>query len=123
MSLEAQDSPTIRTTCGVLILLFIVISVQANAHCPVLSTRDWAIPALRASSESLQTTIRLLKPSPISGLTILEKEIFTHVLTNISDYRRLIIKKLVTILKPFKFASDLRKPHLSNSMRSKVIQL
>ena len=30
MSLEAQDSPTIRTTCGVLILLFIVISVQAN---------------------------------------------------------------------------------------------
>ena len=53
--------------------------------------------------------------------TILEKEIFTHVLTNISDYRRLILKKLVTKLKPFKFASDLRKPHLSNSMRSKVI--
>ena len=32
MSLEAQDSPTIRTTCGVLILLFIVISVQANVQ-------------------------------------------------------------------------------------------
>ena len=29
MSLEAQDSPTTRTTCRILILLFIVISVQA----------------------------------------------------------------------------------------------
>ena len=35
MSLEAQDGPTIRTTCGVLILLFIVISVQANAQAIV----------------------------------------------------------------------------------------
>ena len=32
MSLEAQDSPTIRTTCGILILLFIVISVQASGQ-------------------------------------------------------------------------------------------
>ena len=32
MSLEAQDSPTTRTTCRILILLFIVISVQANVH-------------------------------------------------------------------------------------------
>ena len=30
MSLEAQDSPTTRTTCRILILLFIVISVQAK---------------------------------------------------------------------------------------------
>ena len=50
-------------------------------------------------------------------------KIFTHVLTNISNNRLLILKKSVTELKPFKFASDLRKPHLSNSMRSKVIQL
>ena len=54
-------------------------------------------------------------------ITILEIEIFTHVLTNISGYISPIFKKLVTKLKPFKFASDLRKPHLSNSMRSKVI--
>ena len=32
MSLEAQDSPTTRTTCRIVILLFIVISVQANVH-------------------------------------------------------------------------------------------
>ena len=32
MSLEAQDSPTTRTTCRILILLFIVISVQATEY-------------------------------------------------------------------------------------------
>ena len=32
MSLEAQDSPTTRTTCRILILLFIVISVQTTVH-------------------------------------------------------------------------------------------
>ena len=32
MSSEAQDSPTTRTTCRILILLFIVISVQANTY-------------------------------------------------------------------------------------------
>ena len=32
-------------------------------------------------------------------------------------------KEMVTKLKCFEFASDLRKPHLSNSMRSKAIQL
>ena len=32
MSLEAQDSPTTRTTCRFLILLFIVISVQATGY-------------------------------------------------------------------------------------------
>ena len=31
MPLEAQDSPTTRTTCRILILLLIVISVQATA--------------------------------------------------------------------------------------------
>ena len=34
MSLEAQDSPTIRTTCGVLILLFIVIIYLAPLLTP-----------------------------------------------------------------------------------------
>ena len=54
--------------------------------------------------------------------TIFTIEIFTHVLTNISCYISPILKKLVAILKPFKFASDPRKPHLTNSMRSKVTQ-
>ena len=58
-----------------------------------------------------------------SSTTIFTIEIFTQVLTNISGYVRPILKKSVAILKPFKFESDLRKPHLSNSMRSKVIQL
>ena len=58
-----------------------------------------------------------------SGSTIFTIKIFPHVLTNISGYISPILKKLVAILKPFKFASDLRKLHLSNAMRSKVIQL
>ena len=43
--------------------------------------------------------------------------IFTDVFTNISGYTGLFK------LKPFKFASNLRKPHLPNAIRSKVIQL
>ena len=60
---------------------------------------------------------------PTQTHTIFTMEIFTHVLTNISGYIRPILKNLVVILKPFKFSSDQRKPHLSNSMRSKVVQL
>ena len=44
--------------------------------------------------------------------TILEIEIFTHVLTYISGYISLIFKRPVTKLKPFKFASNL-KNHIS----------
>ena len=49
------------------------------------------------------------------------KKIFTHILTKISDYTGLIFKRSVTKLKPFKFASGLRKLYLSNLIRSKVI--
>ena len=37
--------------------------------------------------------------------TIFAKKIFTHVLSNISGYTGLIFKKLVTKVKPFKFAN------------------
>ena len=57
------------------------------------------------------------------NFTIFTIEIFTYVLTDISGYISPIFKKLVAIYKPFKFASGLRKPHISNSMHSKVIQL
>ena len=43
MSLEAQDSPTIRTTCGVLILLFIVISVQAIVQGAIAGKRRLSV--------------------------------------------------------------------------------
>ena len=49
--------------------------------------------------------------------------IFTHVFINIFGYTSPIFKKLVTKLKPFKFASDLCKSYLSNFMRSNVILL
>ena len=41
MSLEAQDGPTIRTTYGVLILLFIVISVQASVYVAAAILEKW----------------------------------------------------------------------------------
>ena len=64
-----------------------------------------------------------LQPIGINANTIFAKKIFTHVLTNISAYIGLIFKKSVTKLKPFKFGSHPRKPHLSNSMCSKVNRL
>ena len=66
MSLEAQDSPTIRTTCGVLILLFIVISVQANdcahfGHVSEWQFQNWLImiPPLLTKKKKVQ---------PLSGM-------------------------------------------------------
>ena len=61
--------------------------------------------------------------SKSKSATIFTNKIFPHVLAYISAYIWPIHKKLVTKLKLFKLASDLRKPHLSNSLRSKVIQL
>ena len=55
--------------------------------------------------------------------TIFQKKKFQHVYMYISGYNQPITKKLVTKMKPFKFASCLRKPHLSSSMRSKVIHV
>ena len=59
----------------------------------------------------------------ISWYYYLPKKKFQHVYMYISGYNQPITKKLVTKMKPFKFASCLRKPHLSSSMRSKVIQV
>ena len=58
MSFEAQDSPTIRTTCGVLILLFIVISVQANIHMHWFRRSRRMYEAESRSSQKFKQTLQ-----------------------------------------------------------------
>ena len=50
MPLEAQDSPTTRTTCRILILLFIVISVQATDGSVMTLMRPLHPPSLLAEA-------------------------------------------------------------------------
>ena len=56
MSLEAQASPTTRTTCRILILLFIVISVQA--------TRQGTTSSKSTSRLQHTRNVRRLQPIP-----------------------------------------------------------
>ena len=65
MSLEAQDSPTTRTTCRILILLFIVISVQANKDDLMIGTvfivgLSWASNDITFGLKKLHLAVRAL---------------------------------------------------------------
>ena len=53
----------------------------------------------------------------------LKIEMFPHILMHRSETIQLILKKLVTKLKPFKFPSDLYNPRVSILMSLKVIPL